>query len=56
MLFRSRWHDDSYKDAWGNDFSFSFETDNASGKKIPVIISGGIDGKVGTDDDIKVYY
>lgn len=51
-----RWHDDSYKDAWGNDFSFTFETDNASGKKVPVIISGGIDGTVGTDDDIKVYY
>ena len=27
-----RWHDGSYKDAWGNDFSFTFETDEGSGK------------------------
>lgn len=51
-----RWHDNSYKDAWGNDFVFTTETDSKSQKVVPVIISGGIDGKVGTNDDIKVYY
>lgn len=51
-----RWHDGSYKDAWGNDFTFTFETDEGSGKQIPVIISGGINGTVGDADDLKVYY
>lgn len=46
-----RWRNGSYNDAWGNPFSFTVD---ASGSRC--IISGGIDGQIGTDDDITVYY
>ena len=46
-----RWKNGNYVDAWGNNFQFSTEADGSR-----LITSGGIDGKIGTSDDIIVYY
>lgn len=46
-----RWKGNNYTDAWGNDFQFATDSDGYR-----YIASGGVDGAIGTDDDIVMYY
>lgn len=46
-----RWQNGQYCDAWGQAFQFTQDADG-----LDIIISGGKDKQIGTEDDIIVYY